>query len=115
MKQFKIGDKVIALTNPKDSNGQPRIKGHVYIVEDVLWCAKCGGQKINLGYFDDSIRRTCICGTPYNGEGKQWTMSKHFALVDDVDAELEEAVEAEDYEFAALLRDAQRELIINAE
>lgn len=112
MGQFKIGDKVIALTNPEDNCCQPRIKGNIYVVEAILYCHKCGKQSINIGEkatleeFIHPDHVECECGAITIDDGKLfYTDSELFAKVDDLEEELEEAVHNEDYELASILRD----------
>ena len=48
--RHNLKDRVIAISSNKIKNTQPRIKGDVYIVEDIMYCIKCGSQFINIGY-----------------------------------------------------------------
>lgn len=117
MKRFEIGQIVIALTNPLDNLCQPRTKGCKYPILDICYCPKCGIQNINItGNLPKnapngrmfSNKMDCDCGFGQDNYGKHWTASKHFALVEEIQSELELAVENEDYELAALLRDAKQ-------
>lgn len=106
MKRFKVGDKVIALTNPLSKASQPRIKGSIYEVKEVIFCSKCGEQVINLGFETQNIMfHHTECGNKQHTLGLYWTASKYFAKVDEFDEALEEAIQNEDYELACLLRD----------
>jgi hypothetical protein len=111
--RHKIGDRVVALTNPMDDDCQPRIKGHVYVVEAICYCAKCGKQAINIGQHIDESRYNdeteCDCG--YSTKENDWlfyTDSELFAKVDDIEETLTEAINNEDYELASMLRDLKK-------
>jgi hypothetical protein len=117
-KRFKIGDKVVSLTNPTREGSQPRVKGKTYNVQAVQYCSGCGVQVINLGYRlpNNTMRYSdCICGKEIFNEGLFWTLSKFFARADDLESAIEEAVENEDYETAATLRDLNKEFAIELE
>jgi hypothetical protein len=122
-KRFKIGDKVVSLTNPATEGSQPRVKGKTYNVKAVQYCSGCGAQVINLGYHlpipNSTIRYSdysdCVCGKEVLNEGLFWTLSKFFARADDLESAIEEAVENEDYETAATLRDLNKEFAIELE
>lgn len=105
MKAFNIGDKVVALTNPSSEHSQPRIKGKMYIVVNLMYCQKCGEQMISLGLKSKNSLVHCTCNHLQNNDGFHFTLSKHFAKVDEFDQEIEEAIKDEEYEIAALLRD----------
>ena len=110
MKRFEIGDKVVALNNPENYFSQNRIKGHTYLVKDVLYCSKCGGQNINIGpkAKSNSGLLGCFCGHKNSNRGLGWTSSRYFAKVDDLADAIEAAVAEEDYETAAILRDINK-------
>ena len=113
-KRFKIGNKVVSLTNPANEGSQPRVKGKTYNVKAIQYCSGCGEQVINLGYRlpnDVSEYSDCNCGKQVFNEGLFWTMSKFFAKVDDLDSALESALENEDYELAVMLRDLNKVLV----
>lgn len=115
MKTFKIGDKVIALTDSPDESCQQRVKGKLYVVCSILYCCKCGVQSINIGQkvgSMDGVSR-CPCGHKQAHEGLYWTVSKHFAKVDDYQESLNEALFNEDYELAALLRNLRSKQLTN--
>lgn len=110
MKRFEIGDSVVALNNPKDSRSQPRIKGKVYKIVDIMYCCGCGMQVINIGESAQisSGFVSCPCNTRTPNKGLAWTQSKYFAKVDDLADAIEAAVAEEDYETAAMLRDINK-------
>jgi hypothetical protein len=112
-KRFKIGDKVVALTSPKTEMCQPRVKGKIYTAHAIRYCPGCGEQKINLGIItptDTSNLTACGCGKKYQNEGLHWTLSRYFAKADNLETAIEEALENEDYESAATLRDLNNTL-----
>jgi excinuclease UvrABC helicase subunit UvrB len=113
-KRFKIGDKVVALTGQINKTSQPRVKGKVYAIHAIQYCSGCGEQAINLGVqtpINGSDLSVCMCGKQSLNEGLHWTLSKFFAKVDDLESAMEEAVENEDYELAATLRDLNKDLV----
>jgi hypothetical protein len=110
-KRFKIGDEVVALNNPKNKYGQPRIKGDTYIVKAIMYCSGCGKQVINLGAsLPDKLSDylECTCGKLTNNERLYWTNSEYFAKLDELEEALEEALENEDYDTAIILRDLKK-------
>ena len=118
MKTFNIGDKVIALTDSKNELSQPRQKGKIYIVVSLMYCQRCGIQMVSLGIKSKRPKIHCTCGCSQNNDGLCFTHSKHFAKVDEFDQEIADAVEEENYELAALLRDLKikhetRKLVTN--
>tara|TARA_R110000868_G_scaffold30521_1_gene112786 strand:+ start:283 stop:606 length:324 start_codon:yes stop_codon:yes gene_type:complete len=100
---YKIGQKVVALTSPQDSGGQPRIKGKIYEVLDVSYCCKCGSQRINISGNTHECFIDCRCGSTQRNNGLWWTHSDYFAPLTELS--LEAAIEAEEYELAAIIRD----------
>ncbi len=98
--RHEVGDKVIALTNPKTANSQPRKKGQIYIVKAIKYCPYCGIQAINIGQQTTNIIVVCKCGKQQNTTGLKWTQSHHFVKPQELKAKIEEAVEIEDYETA---------------
>ncbi len=110
MSKFKIGEKVIALTNPPNDRCQNRVKGHVYEVKAIKYCMGCGQQMINIGGVTSNPYVACIlCGTNFQPNGNlQWTGQRHFAKVEDKSETLEEALANEDYELATILRDLNK-------
>lgn len=107
MSNFKVGDKVIALTNPSSEGSQPRIKGEIYCVNAVSYCGGCGKQRINIGYYISHNNTGYIdcssCNYSQPNNGLCFTDIKHFSKVDN--KALENAVEEENYELASVLRD----------
>lgn len=111
--QFKVGEKVIALnSSPEtDTTRQPRVKGKIYEIKAISYCSGCGTQRVNIGYSSETSTGmvNCHCGKRTPHEGLKWTNSEFFAKLDNLDKLIEEAVENEDYELAATLRDLQLE------
>lgn len=105
--KFKIGDKVVALTNTPANvleRCQPRKKGEVYKVIDTKECDNCGSQMVNVSDTPSSREfLLCHCGGKLATDGVHWTLSINFAPVDEI---LAHALEIEDYEYACKLRDA---------
>lgn len=105
-KEFKIGDKVIALTNPADWNCQQRKKGQIYSVEAVLYCSNCGHQRINIGGKANGNTGNVVCADCGNAQSHNslgWTHSKFFAKVDEIGDLLNKALEEENYELCSVL------------
>jgi len=108
MSRFKIGDKVIALVGQMHPQAQPRIKGEIYDVVDVMFCHKNGHQMINLGHSSEHNYVLCTCGAKHPNRSLMWTNSNVFSKIDDVEKALAEAVAEEDYELAVILRDINK-------
>ena len=106
-----VGDKVIALTNPKTRVCQPRIKGETYVVDQISYCNKCGDQRINIGIskVTESNLIICNCGSEQFNEGLAWTNSKHFANLKELNTILKKLENAEEYEICANVRDIMKE------
>lgn len=106
MKKIKEGDRVIALTDPENQDCQQRVKGQVYSVLSVMYCQKCGIQSVYIGgksqaFTEDIVK--CYCGSEQPALGKSWTDSNLFVKVDE--QSMQEAVDREEYELAAVIRD----------
>jgi len=111
MRNLKLGEKVVALNTVINTTGQPRIKGVIYTVCDIMYCHSCGVQNINIGVEAGHGTLNCTCeGKQYN-LGLHWTQSRFFAPIDNIEEALEEALEIEDYEACAVLRDVQEEVL----
>tara|TARA_R110000868_G_scaffold5041_1_gene31081 strand:- start:3103 stop:3435 length:333 start_codon:yes stop_codon:yes gene_type:complete len=106
--KHKISDKVVALnsTPPEFAERcQPRVKGNVYTVIDVMFCNTCGEQVVNVSN-TATEREYLLCSCRRDKmptKGVHWTVSGNFAPIDEM---LNHAVEVEDYEYACILRDA---------
>lgn len=103
---FKIGQKVIALSNSNTKYSQPRIKGCIYIVNKLMYTSCCGKQLINIGFkYEKSPNFSChTCNISQLNHGWHWTFSTEFVGLDDLDAKIAECVKNEDYETAHLLQ-----------
>jgi hypothetical protein len=107
---FQIGEKVISLTNAYDELSQPRIKGNLYLVKDILYCIKCGEQSINVGpklNLDIFLDYTdCKCGVDnLPCFGLHWTDSVNFIRPEHLEGLMLEKANEEDYESAAEIKE----------
>lgn len=102
---MKVGDKVIALSDAPDDSCQFRRKGSVYMVNAITYCVMCMKTLINIGQRSQHKGVICKCGMMMDTQGMMWTPKDEFILLDLKDQALTEAIEREDYEFAAKLRD----------
>lgn len=98
--RHNVGDKVIALKSSTNEREQLRIKGKLYTVKATKFCSKCGTQVINIGPKTSRLYVDCFCNSIFDTDGNEWTVSKHFAKPEKLQAKIEEAVEVEDYETA---------------
>ena len=107
MRNFKIGDEVIALTNPPTDRCQHRVKGNSYIVKEVVFCPTNGHQAIHIGgrTYSDSGYYNCKCGKKHENYNLGLTTSEAFIHKDDLEEKFEDAIENEDYETAQLLKE----------
>lgn len=110
MPRFNIGDQVIALKNSDHPRTQPLVKGKRYTVEAAQFCDQDGHQFINVGFkLDpsklDSHKIDCSCGKTHTllRPGLFFTNSAFFVKADEIQTAIDVAVQAEDYETAALL------------
>ncbi len=90
--RFNVGDKVIALNT--NSGGQLRIEGKLYPVINICYCSKCGVQAIN--HTNESNGEAQRCGKCHfvdPNDGFWWSNSYHFALAQNMTAQIEEALE----------------------
>lgn len=107
MKNFKIGDRVIALKSESRPFYQPRVKGRIYEVFDLQYCSKCAIQAINVTPpVEGMLNHVCDCGAKhYNTGYKMFSYSKHFVKADeDLTERIEEEVKRENYELAGFLK-----------
>jgi hypothetical protein len=106
--KHKISDRVVALSSTPlefSERCQPRVRGEVYTVIDVMFCNTCGSQVVNVSD-TPTDREFLLCNCRRNKmptKGVHWTTSGNFAPIDEV---LNHALEVEDYEYACKLRDA---------
>ena len=102
---MKVGDKVIALSDAPDDRCQFRSKGSVYMVNAMSYCVMCMKTLINIGQRSNYQAVQCKCGMMMDTQGLMWTPKDEFVLFDQKDQALQKAIDCEDYEFAAKLRD----------
>ena len=102
---MKVGDKVIALSDNPDDSCQFRRKGSVYMVNAMSYCVMCMKSLVNIGQRSHHAGVMCKCGMLMDTQGLMWTPKDEFVLLDLKDQALKHALEIEDYEFAAKLRD----------
>jgi protein-arginine kinase activator protein McsA len=102
---MKIGDKIIALSDAPNDSCQFRRKGSVYMVNATTYCVMCMKNLINIGQRTQHNAVKCKCGMFMDTQGFMWTPEDEFVLLDQKDQALQKAVDCEDYEFAAKLRD----------
>ncbi len=112
---FEKGESVISLSDPTQLYEQPRRKGSRYFVQEVMFCAGCGAQWINLGYKVElnggPLNCECApCKNVQSARGLYWTHRVHFARPSELSILEAEAVNREDYEAAADLRDIIKSL-----
>jgi protein-arginine kinase activator protein McsA len=60
---------------------------------------------VNIGQRSHHKGVKCKCGMLMDTQGLMWTPKDEFILLEDKQSALNEAIEREDYEFAAKLRD----------
>ena len=100
-----VGDKVIALSDSPNEQSQFRKRGSVYVVNETTYCMYCMRHLINIGQRTNFQAVKCKCNTMLHTGGLMWTPTDEFVLLADKDKALQRAVDIEDYEFAAKLRD----------
>lgn len=67
-------------------------------------------QRINIGEASKRKGIRCHCGFVQSTGGLSFTNSNNFTKIDSINESMEEAVLQEDYEFAAVLRDINKEI-----
>ena len=102
--KFQVNQKVIALNNPFNELSQQRVKGNLYTVTKLSWCAGCGVTLISVDN-QPSVHKTaeCGCGHIQSTGGLAWTITSAFAPL--TEESMEALAEAEEYELAAIVRD----------
>lgn len=100
--RHNLKDRVIAISSNKIENTQPRIKGNVYIVDDIIYCSKCGDQLINIGYESKRGNLLCGCGKSQFNQNKMWTYSKEFIPI--TKEYLKKMELEENYEFCIMIK-----------
>lgn len=102
---MKVGDKVIALTDNPDDSCQFRRSGSVYMVNAMSYCVMCMTSLVNIGQRSNHSGVKCKCGMLMSTNGLMWTPKGEFVLLDQKQEALDKAIEEENYELAAKLRD----------
>lgn len=102
MKKFKIGDELLCISEPL--NDITVKLGDIITVNEVAYCIKCGSQSINVGPCRYAANR-CLCGCRTSKDSIRWYGSIRFILLDNLEKEMQEAVENENYDKAIILRD----------
>ena len=106
--KLQVNQKVIALNNPLNARSQQRVKGNIYTVTALSWCAGCGVNFINI----DKTRshnlstgniRCSDCNHVQPNSNLAWTKVAHFAPL--TEESMEALAESEEYELAAIVRD----------
>lgn len=98
----KLGDRVMAITSNKIIKTQPRKKGDVYIVSDVMFCSRCGDQLINIGCESPRGNLLCGCGISQYNKMKKWTYSKEFIPI--TEEYLKQMELEENYEICIMIK-----------
>jgi protein-arginine kinase activator protein McsA len=107
MERFKKGDKIVAVTsssNPKN----PREAGKTYTIVSVMSCPLCHEEYVcfHIENQNHSYRMRCAgCKGDHIQSNHLWHRSAHFRLATDLKEQLRLALEQENYELAAQLRD----------
>lgn len=108
MKKFELNQKVIVKSNPESRLCQPRTRGEICEITGIMYCPKNGHQLININHTPAIIKTgitSCTCGDDHPDHNLAWTLAEHFVGADEVESFMYEAVEEEEYELAAKLRD----------
>ncbi len=109
--KFNPNEIVIALTNPRSKDSQPREKGKSYKIVAIKYCEGCGEQFVNIGPTTKNELGFCNCGQESKTYSLCWTYSKHFVRPQDIKEKLEECVAEEDYEMAAVLHEINQNIL----
>ena len=105
--KFQVNQKVIALDSPILPRSQHRIKGNIYTVTALSWCAGCGINFINI---DETRPRKLSPGNVHCNDCNHiqpnnlaWAKADLFAPL--TEESMEALAESEEYELAAIVRD----------
>lgn len=106
--KFQVNQKVIALNNPLSPKSQQRVKGNIYTVTALSWCAGCGVNFINIDKthphkLSPGSVRCNDCGHSQTNSNLAWTKADYFAPL--TEESMEALAEAEEYELAVVVRD----------
>lgn len=104
--KFKVGQKVKCINNKKlnpfQINLPPLKLGGIYMIQKIHSC-ECGDVKLDIGIYNSNKSIKCSsCSIVVYGTSTWWCASKRFesAEENDLQKELEEAIEEENYELA---------------
>ena len=106
--KFQVNQKVIALNSPILPRSQHRIKGNIYTVTALSWCAGCGINFINIDKTRPHKLSTGMihckdCNNMQPNNDLAWTKANFFAPL--TKESMEALAESEEYELAAVVRD----------
>jgi len=88
--RFNLGDEVVCII----PGGRAK-KNEIYDVKNIIYC-QCGQQMIDLGHTLTSDRHynpICHCQAEGKGTGFIWYNPRSFALIQNMTAQIEEALE----------------------
>jgi len=107
-KKHNIGDKVVALSSASRPC-QPRKQGKIYTITNVYYCPRKGNQLVNIDNTKKISRLTrCSCGEIHsNMPNSSLTIAEEFVNINDIQDEIDNAVEIENYELAHVLHQIQ--------
>jgi len=105
--KFKVGDKVVAVTSNNLKVGR-RDAGEQYTVKISMQCLECGEEHICISTQELPKSYNMACGGCKEKSFKSnrmWHRAVHFIHATNLEEQLKIALELEDYELAARLRD----------
>jgi len=105
--KFKEGDKVVAVTSNDLKIGR-REAGKVYTVKIAIQCPNCNAEYICISTQELPKSYNMQCGSCKEHSFKSnrmWHRAVHFIHATNLEEQLKIALELEDYELAARLRD----------
>lgn len=119
---FKIGEKVISLYSNQQSDTQPRVRGKLYKVLDILYCCRCGAQSINVSGkivnradIDPSRIIMGCCRTIQANTGLWWTISTAFIRPEDIEEAIEHFAKKDEFETCQVLKQFEEEQLVRVE
>lgn len=116
---FKVGEKVISLSNNVTPGCQPRVKGKLYPVQDILYCCGCGRQWINVSGPHknklDSYVSCSSCKKLQLNHGLWWTDSIGFVRPEEISEAITHFAEKEEFEICGVLKKFEQENLVPVE
>lgn len=112
---FKKGEEVIALYTASNWRAEPTEKGALYIVKDILYCAKCGQQCINVCGKATGLNGLIECGDCHNSQSNYdlwWTSSYYFVRPQDIEEAIERFASEEKYEICKTLKEFEENKLV---